>query len=77
LKEATQYFSRAKPNLAQVIPAIDAIHEEFSSFIHQPSVPDPIRAAVEMAKKVLNRYYSKTDDVEIYRIAMGKLWVFL
>ncbi|KAF8690374.1 hypothetical protein AX14_002970 [Amanita brunnescens Koide BX004] len=70
LKEATQYFSRAKPNLAHVVPAIDAIHKEFSSFICNPSIPDLIREAVQMVKKVLNQYYSKTDDIEIYWIAM-------
>lgn len=30
-----------------------------------------IRAALEVAKKTLNRYYSLTDDSDVYRIAMG------
>lgn len=31
----------------------------------------PIRAALAMGKKTLNRYYSKTDHSDLYRVAMG------
>lgn len=31
----------------------------------------PIRAAVNLGKKVINQYYNKTDDTEAFRIAMG------
>jgi hypothetical protein len=31
----------------------------------------PIRAALGLAKKTLNRYYNLTDSSEVYRIAMG------
>jgi len=31
----------------------------------------PIRAALAMGKKTLNRYYMLTDSSEVYRIAMG------
>ena len=30
-----------------------------------------IRAACALGKKVLNKYYSKTDESEMYRISMG------
>lgn len=30
-----------------------------------------IQAALAMGKKMLNRYYSKTDYSEVYRIAMS------
>lgn len=30
-----------------------------------------IQAALTIGKKTLNRYYSKTDLSEVYRIAMG------
>ena len=30
-----------------------------------------IQAALLLGKRTVNRYYSKTDDSEIYRIAMG------
>lgn len=29
-----------------------------------------IRAACALAKKTLNRYYSKTDDSNVYRVSM-------
>ena len=31
-----------------------------------------IRTSLGLAKKTLNRYYTKTDDSELYRITMGK-----
>jgi hypothetical protein len=33
-----------------------------------------IRAALGLAKKMLNRYYNMTDWSELYRIAMGRLF---
>jgi hypothetical protein len=36
------------------------------------SLPAPIRAAVNMAKRTLNRYYDRTDYSEVYRVAMGE-----
>jgi hypothetical protein len=32
----------------------------------------PIRAALDIGKKTLNRYYNATDHSDVYRIAMGK-----
>jgi len=31
-----------------------------------------IRAALAIGKNAINRYYNKTDQSEVYRIAMGK-----
>ena len=31
-----------------------------------------IRAALVIGKNAINRYYNKTDQSEVYRIAMGK-----
>jgi hypothetical protein len=33
----------------------------------------PIRAALAVGKNTLNKYYNKTDDSEVYRIAMGNV----
>ena len=72
LKEATLYFSRAKPNLAMVMPAMDYIDEIFTTGLLNDRRLDPaIRAAIGLAKKTLNRYYSKTDTSDLYRIAMS------
>jgi hypothetical protein len=31
-----------------------------------------IRAALAIGKETLNRYYNKTDQSDVYRIAMGR-----
>ena len=67
------FFSRSTPNLAMVIPAMDYIDEAFTTGILQKTTLDPaIRAAVGLAKKTLNRYYSLMDSSELYCIVMGK-----
>lgn len=77
LKDATKFFSRAMPNLATVIPAMDHIDTHFTNVILPESDLNPaIHAAIGLGKKTLNQYYSKTDMVEVYRIAMGKYCLF-
>jgi hypothetical protein len=71
LKDATLYFSRGTPTLANVIPAMDHIDKELATKSVDPSYDPAIRAALTMAKKTLNRYYDRTDHSEVYRIAMG------
>jgi len=72
LKDATLYFSCSTPNLAMVIPAMDYIDTTFTTGLLKKEQLDPaIRAAVGLAKRTLNRYYSLTDASELYRIAMG------
>ena len=72
LKDATLFFSRATPNLATVIPAMDHIDERLTSdSINQAKFEPSIRASLALAKKTLNRYYDLTDSSEVYRIAMG------
>jgi hypothetical protein len=70
-KDATLFFSRATPNLAIVIPAMDHIDESLSTDAINPDRTPAIRAALSLAKKTLNRYYSLTDSSDVYRIAMG------
>jgi hypothetical protein len=57
-----------------VIPAMDHIDTTFTNGILNAHVLEPaIRAALKLAKRTLNRYYSLTDTSETYRVAMGKL----
>jgi hypothetical protein len=57
-----------------VIPAMDHIDTTFTNGILNTHVLDPaIRAALKLAKRTLNRYYSLTDASETYRVAMGTL----
>ena len=36
-----------------------------------------IRCAAARGLQILNKYYSRTDDSEVYRIAMGKLLCYV
>lgn len=57
---------------------MDHIDTTFTNTIDPDSEANPaIRAAVALGKKTLNQYYSKTDMVEVYRIAMGKSLLFV
>ncbi|KAG2085762.1 uncharacterized protein F5147DRAFT_527162, partial [Suillus discolor] len=70
LKDATLFFSRSTPNLATVIPAMDLIDTRMTKYSHDTKYSPSIRAAVQLAKKTLDRYYELTDTSEVYRIAM-------
>jgi hypothetical protein len=72
LKDATLFFSRATPNLAVVIPAMDEIERRFTSMAANTKYNSAIRYALRLAKATLNKYYSLTDSSEVYRIAMGE-----
>jgi hypothetical protein len=53
---------------------MDHIDTYFTNMIAPSSGKNwAIRAALEVAKTTLNRYYSLTDTSETYRIAMGAL----
>jgi hypothetical protein len=65
------FFSRATPNLATVIPAMDHIDEVLATRGQDTSLQPAIRVALNTAKKTLNAYYNKTDQSDVYRIAMS------
>ncbi|KAI0665687.1 hypothetical protein C8Q78DRAFT_956941, partial [Trametes maxima] len=70
-KDATLYFSRDTPNLAMVIPAMDHIDNVLTDATRaSSSLSPPISAVLRLAKKTLNRYYTKTDLSATYRMAM-------
>ncbi|KIL55138.1 hypothetical protein M378DRAFT_18219, partial [Amanita muscaria Koide BX008] len=70
-KDATLFFSRdTVPNLTMVIPAMDHIDEVLAMYIASPKYSQAIWSALSVGKCTLNRYYSKTDFSETYRIAM-------
>jgi len=71
-KDATLFFSRSTPNLAKVVPAMDHIDWHLATTAHDDNYKPCIQAAVAMGKKLLNKYYSYTDHLELYRIAMSK-----
>jgi hypothetical protein len=49
---------------------IDAILRDTPGFV--PLNPS-VKHALTFARKLINKYYSKTDLSNVYRIAMGKL----
>ncbi|KAJ7616576.1 hypothetical protein FB45DRAFT_673918, partial [Roridomyces roridus] len=70
LKDATLFFSRDRPSLADVIPVMDDIDSLFTGYERNKKFHRTVRASVTVAKRTLNRYYSLTDGAEVYRIAM-------
>ncbi|KAE9385365.1 hypothetical protein BT96DRAFT_928820 [Gymnopus androsaceus JB14] len=71
LKDATEFFSSNSPNISAVIPAMDAINKAFATeIIDERELCAPLRYALSVGKKTLNKYYSLSDDSHIYRIAM-------
>ena len=59
------------PSIATVIPAMDHIDEHLTTAALSDNYCLAIKAAVAIGKKTLNRYYDKTDHLEVFRIAMG------
>ena len=51
---------------------MDHIDEVLTSNAGNRTYSTAIRSALKVGKKTLNRYYSKTDMSETYRIAMGE-----
>ncbi|KAH9987579.1 hypothetical protein BJV77DRAFT_922019, partial [Russula vinacea] len=75
-KDASDFFSRElshghpATNIATVIPAMDTIDEVLATNALSSKYSVAIHAALSIGKKTLNRYYSKTDLSNVYRIAM-------
>ncbi|KAE9387076.1 hypothetical protein BT96DRAFT_838210 [Gymnopus androsaceus JB14] len=71
LKDATLFFSSNSPNIATVIPTMDAINEAFATgIIDNQLLSEPIRHALSVGKRTLNKYYALTDDSDIYCMVM-------
>jgi hypothetical protein len=50
---------------------MDGMYNEITSLVKNRRYSPAIRAALSLGEKLLNKYYSLTDDSEVYRIAMG------
>ncbi|KAJ7605704.1 hypothetical protein DFH06DRAFT_1020047 [Mycena polygramma] len=75
LERATLLFSSdEKSTIANVITTMDKIDDLLTSTIVSSSGRRPIhkqvRKALNLAKTTLNKYYSRTDTSNVYRIAM-------
>ncbi|TRM62979.1 hypothetical protein BD626DRAFT_358875, partial [Schizophyllum amplum] len=58
------------PNLPFVIIAMDTLDERLATLSINNDLEPAIRAAANLAKRTLNKYYSLTDQADAYRIAM-------
>jgi hypothetical protein len=74
-KSTTQKFSSNTTNLPEVIPAMDHMHATLKASIDDESIDLSIRAALSLGVQLLNKYYSLTDESEVYRIAISKSFV--
>jgi hypothetical protein len=50
---------------------MDIISDRLTTAANNEELNEAVRAAAGLAKQTLNRYYSRTDDSEAYRIAMS------
>jgi hypothetical protein len=64
----------------QVIPMIDDLNEMLTTLALDSTLHKSVRFAAYGARAVLNKYYSKTDDSVIFRVAISKIdcvWRYL
>ena len=55
-----------------VIPVMDHLDEHLATSAIKSSLTPSIHAAAVLGKRTLNKYYTMTDQSEVYQIAMGK-----
>ena len=66
------FFSRDATNIAAVIPAMDKLDDHLKSIQStQEQFHPSILAAMKLAHKKMDRYWKRTDESDVYRIAMG------
>ena len=53
---------------------MDRMHADLVAACTNENYSPAIRAALKIGKKLLNKYYSITDNLEIYCIAMSKFF---
>lgn len=75
-KQATLYFSRNSATVAGIIPAMDKLDKHLRNTTQDDELHPAIQVAMKLARNKMDRYWKKTDDSNIYRIAMGNLSSF-
>jgi hypothetical protein len=60
--------------VSSVIPRIDALVHVIDDFKDDVSKHPAVRSAAMRGLAILNKYYQKTDESFVYRIAMGNLF---
>jgi hypothetical protein len=70
----TLQFSSNTTSLASVILAMDRMYKEVTIASQSTDYLPMLQVALTLRINFLNKYYSLTDDLEVYHIAMGMLW---
>ena len=70
-KTVTLEFSKDMPCIANVIPMIDIMHDNLLVACNNKPYSAPIHATLKIEMNLLNKYYSITDNSEIYQIAIS------
>lgn len=66
------FFSADNASLSAIIPAMDALDQSFATgIVNQQLLSEPLRHALSIGKRTLNKYYQLTDDSHLYRMAMS------
>lgn len=72
LKEGTEFFSSSTPPVSSVVPAMDTIDHAFTmASMDDDDFSLSIKVALELGKRILNKYYNLTDESEIYRLSIS------
>lgn len=72
--ELTLYFSQAEmPLIADTIGALEDLLTALKRVRDDPDSSDVVRVAACAAVLVAEKYYSLTDDCEVYAIAISKI----
>jgi hypothetical protein len=74
-KQVTLEFSTDTPCTAAVIPAMDKMHTDLTAAVENVEYSPALQAALSLGKDVLDKYYSLSDESEVYRIAMGDYYL--
>ena len=76
-KEATLFFSQDNvETIAHIIPTMDRIDNMLHTSASNP-LNLAVKVALKFARKLMDKYYSKTDVSNVYHITMGVLHVHL
>ena len=71
---ATNEISASTRGLVhEVIPYIDVLTKHLDDFQDNLTLLPSIRLAAKRGRKVLNKYYSLTDESSMYRVAMSEI----
>ena len=72
LRATERISTKGSPLLYDVIPLIDKLSLQLEKAVKDRALSKVVRVAAARGLGVLNKYYSKTDDSIMYRLAMSK-----